>query len=170
MMSGYRMLRNIGRKLFSKTTNEEMVDKKDLVYHFTAREIVDQYRIMVIDDEEVACDMFRMSLEQAGYIVETFLNGETALARLKEQKFDIVVMDLMTKGIDGTEVPRTVNLLYPETKTIMITAFTKRDTAIKAAIEALRGDVHDFIPKPVKLKELKASIQRALQNEPSCQP
>jgi DNA-binding NtrC family response regulator len=127
---------------------------------------VDRHRIMVIDDEEVACDMFRMSLEQAGYVVETFLNGGTALARLKEQKFDIVLMDLMMKGIDGMEVLRTVNSLYPETKTIMITAFTKRDTAI----EALRGDVHDFIPKPVKLKELKASIQRALQNEPSCQP
>jgi DNA-binding NtrC family response regulator len=160
------MLRNIRRKLFSKTTNEEMVNKKDMVYHFTGREIVDRYRVMVIDDEKIACDMFRMSLEQAGYIVETFLNGETALARLKEQKFDIVVMDLMMKGIAGKEVIRTVNSLYPGTKTIMITAFTKRDTAI----EALRGDVHDFIPKPVQFKELKASIQRALQNEPSCQP
>jgi DNA-binding NtrC family response regulator len=126
---------------------------------------VDRHRIMVIDDEEVACDMFRMSLEQAGYVVETFLNGGTALARLKEQKFDIVLMDLMMKGIDGMEVLRTVNSLYPETKTIMITAFTKRDTAI----EALRGDVHEFIPKPVRLRELRASIQRALQNEPSCQ-
>jgi hypothetical protein len=35
MMSGYRMLRNIRRKLFSKATNEEMADKKDLVHHFT---------------------------------------------------------------------------------------------------------------------------------------
>jgi DNA-binding NtrC family response regulator len=127
---------------------------------------VDRYRIIVIDDEKVACDMFRMSLEQAGYMVETFLDGKTALARLKEQRFDIVVMDLMMKGIAGKEVLGTVNSLYPETKTIMITAFAKRDTAI----EALRGDVHDFIPKPVVLKELKASIQRALQNEPSCQP
>jgi DNA-binding NtrC family response regulator len=159
------MPRNTRKKLFSKT-NEEMADKKDLVYHFTAREIADRYRIMVIDDEEVACDMFRMSLEQAGYIVETFLNGETALARLKEQRFDIVVMDLMMKGIAGKEVLRTVNSLNPGTKTIMITAFTRRDTAV----ETLRGDVHDFLPKPVKLKELKASIQRALQNETSCQP
>jgi DNA-binding NtrC family response regulator len=166
MMIGHRMLGNIRRKLFPKTTNEEMADKKDLVYHFTEREIADRYRIMVVNDEKVACDMFRMSLEQAGYIVETFLNSETALVRLKKQKFDIVVMDLMMKGIAGKEVLSTVNSLYPGTKTIMITAFTKRDTAI----EALRGDVHDFIPKPVKLKELKASIQRALQNEPSCQP
>jgi DNA-binding NtrC family response regulator len=62
------------------------------------------------------------------------------------------------KGIDGMEVLRTVKSLYPETKVIMITAFANLDTAI----EALRGDVHDFFPKPVKIKELKASIQRAL--------
>jgi DNA-binding NtrC family response regulator len=165
MMRGYGMLKNIRKRLFPKTMNEEMVKKKDLIYHFTANGIIDQYRIMVIDDEKIAGDMFRMSLEQAGYIVETFLNGEKALARLKEQRFDIVVTDLMMKGVDGMEVLRTVSSLYPWTKTIMITAFTKRDTVA----EALRADVHDFIPKPVKLKELKASIRRALQNEPSCQ-
>ena len=147
-------------------TNEEMADKKDPVCHFTGSEIVDRYRIMVIDDEKIACDMFRMSLEQAGYIVETFLNGETALARLKEQKFDIVVMDLMMKGIDGMEVLRTANSLYAHTKAIMITGPARRDNAV----EVLREDVHDFIPKPVRLKELNASIQRALRNEPSCQP
>ena len=113
---------------------------------------------MVIDDEKVASDMFRMSLEEAGYIVETFLNFETALARLKEQKFDIVLTDLMMKGIDGMEVVRKVNSLHSDTKTIMITAFTKRDTAV----EALRRDVHALIPKPVRLKELRASIQLAL--------
>lgn len=117
-----------------------------------------RYRIMVIDAEKIAGDMFRMSLEQDGYIVETFLNGETALARMNEQKFDIVVTDLKMKGIDVMAVLRTINLLYPETKAIMITAFANHSTAI----EALRIDVHDFIPKPVKLKELKASVQRAL--------
>jgi len=47
---------------------------------------------------------------------------------------------------------------YPATKVIMITAFANLD----AAIEALREDVHDFFPKPVKINELKASIRRAL--------
>ncbi len=116
------------------------------------------YRIMVIDDEKIVGDMAKMSLEQEGYLVETFLNAEPALARLVEQKFDVVVTDLKMKGIDGMEVLRTVKRLYPETKVIMITAFANLD----AAIEALRADVHDFFPKPVKIRELKASIQRAL--------
>jgi DNA-binding NtrC family response regulator len=117
------------------------------------------YRIMVIDDEKIVGDMAKMSLDQEGYIVETFLNGESALARMKEEKFDIVVTDLKMKGINGMEVLRAIKSHYPETKVIMITAFANLD----AAIEAFRGEVHDFFPKPVRINELKASIKRALE-------
>jgi DNA-binding NtrC family response regulator len=115
-------------------------------------------KIMVVDDEKIVVDMAKMALEHDGY-VETFLSGESALARLKEETFDVVVTDFKMKGIDGMEVLRTVKEQYPKTKVIMITAFANLDTAI----EALRGDVFDFFPKPVKIKELKASIERALE-------
>jgi DNA-binding NtrC family response regulator len=119
------------------------------------------HRIMVIDDEKIVGDMAKISLEQEGYEVEAFLNAAPALERLKEEKFDIVITDLKMKGIDGMEVLRTIKKQYPETQVIMITAFANLDSAI----EALREDVHDFFPKPVKLKELKASIKRALENK-----
>ncbi len=119
------------------------------------------HKIMVIDDEKIVGDMAKMSLEQEGYEVETFLSAEPALARLKEKKFEVVVTDYKMKGIDGMEVLRTVKRDYPGTTVIMITAFANLD----AAIEALRGDVHDFFPKPVKIKELKESIKRALAKE-----
>ncbi len=118
-------------------------------------------RIMVIDDEKIVGDMAKLSLEQDGYSVETFLNAEPALKRLQEEKFDVVVTDYKMKGIDGMEVLKTVKDLYPKTQVIMITAFANLD----AAIEALRRDVHDFFPKPVKIKELKASIKRALEKQ-----
>jgi DNA-binding NtrC family response regulator len=117
-----------------------------------------QSRIMVIDDEKIVGDMAKMSLEQEGYAVETFLSAEPALKRLEEERFDVVVTDYKMKGIDGMEVLRTVSR-HPATQVIMITAFANLD----AAIEALRRDVHDFFPKPVKIKELKASIKRALE-------
>jgi DNA-binding NtrC family response regulator len=116
-------------------------------------------RIMVIDDEKIVGDMAKLSLEQEGYTVETFLNAEPALKRLEAEKFDIVVTDYKMKGIDGMEVLKTVKDRHPGTQVIMITAFANLD----AAIEALRQDVHDFFPKPVKIKELKASIKRALE-------
>lgn len=119
------------------------------------------HRIMVIDDEKIVGDMAKISLEQEGYEVEAFLNAAPALERLKEEKFDIVITDLKMKGIDGMEVLRTIKKQYPDTQVIMITAFANLDSAI----EALREDVHDFFPKPVKLKELKASIKRALENK-----
>ena len=119
---------------------------------------MESYKVMIIDDEKIVGDMAKMSLEREGYRVETFLNGETALERLRQERFDVVVTDLKMKGIDGMEVLRTVKELYPGTKVIMITAFANLDTAIAA----LRGDVHDFFPKPVKIKELKVSIARAL--------
>jgi len=120
-------------------------------------------KIMVIDDEKIVGDMAKLSLEQEGYHVETFLNAEPALKRMQEDKFDVVVTDYKMKGIDGMEVLRTVKNLYPQTQVIMITAFANLD----AAIEALRRDVHDFFPKPVKIKELKASIKRALEKQSS---
>jgi DNA-binding NtrC family response regulator len=118
-------------------------------------------RIMVIDDEKIVGDMAKLSLEQDGYVVETFLNAEPALKRLEKERFDIVVTDYKMKDIDGMEVLRVVKDRYPATQVIMITAFANLD----AAIEALRRDVHDFFPKPVKIKELKASIKRALAKQ-----
>ncbi len=118
-------------------------------------------KIMVIDDEKIVGDMAKLSLEQDGYSVETFLNAEPALKRLQEEQFDVVVTDYKMKGIDGMEVLKTVKDRYPKTQVIMITAFANLD----AAIEALRRDVHDFFPKPVKIKELKASIKRALEKQ-----
>ena len=120
---------------------------------------MEQHRVMIIDDERIVGDMAKMSLEQDGYLVETFLNGEAALARLSQERFDVVVTDLKMKGIDGMEVLKSVKRLHPGTPVIMITAFANLDTAIAA----LRGEVHDFFPKPVKIKELKASIRRALE-------
>jgi len=122
---------------------------------------MDKNSIMVIDDEKIVGAMSKRSLEQEGYEVETFLDGESALARLKQKSFDVVITDLKMKGIDGLEILRTVKQLYPKTVVIMITAFANLDVAI----EALRDDVHDFFPKPVKIKDLKASIKKALEKK-----
>ena len=117
------------------------------------------HRIMVIDDESIVGKMVKAVLEQDGYKVEAFVNASPALARLEEEKFDLVITDLKMKGVDGMEVLRTVKAHSPDIKVIMITAFANMD----AALEAMRGKVDDFFPKPVKLKDLKASIQRLLK-------
>ncbi len=120
---------------------------------------MERTRIMVIDDERIVGEMAKISLEAEGYDVEAFVDAAPALQRLRQQRFDVVVTDYKMKGIDGMEVLHTVRSAYPETQVIMITAFANLD----AAIEALRRDVHEFFPKPVRIRELKASIGRALE-------
>jgi DNA-binding NtrC family response regulator len=119
-------------------------------------------KIMVIDDETIVCNMTKAVLEQDGYYVECFSNGEPALERLKQENFDLVITDLKMKGIDGMEVLKRIKTDSSEIKVIMITAFASLD----AAIEALRGKVDDFFPKPVKFSDLKACIRRLLTQEP----
>ncbi len=114
--------------------------------------------IIVIDDEEVVCRMTKMVLTKEGYEVETFTDSKKALERIKEKKFDLVITDLKMEDVDGMDILKTVNKLYPDAKVIMITAYATLDTAI----EALRGHVFDFFPKPIKIEELKKSVKEAL--------
>jgi len=116
---------------------------------------------MVIDDENIVGIMIKNSFEQDGYRVEAFLDAKPALARLKEEKFDMVITDLKMKDIDGMEVLNTIKEAYPGIKVIMITAFASMD----AAVEAFRKSVDDFFAKPVKIADLKATVKKLLSEE-----
>ena len=122
---------------------------------------MNDYRIMVIDDENIVGRMIKTNFEYDGYMVETFLDAKPALTRLKEEKFDLVITDLKMKDIDGMEVLRTIKKDFPEVKVIMITAFASMD----ASIEAFREHVDDFFPKPVKITDLKDCVAKLLNGQ-----
>jgi DNA-binding NtrC family response regulator len=114
---------------------------------------------MVIDDENIVGKMIKATFERDGNMaVETFLHAQPALERLKDEKFEVVITDLKMKDIDGMEVLKTIKKESPETKVIMITAFASMDTSI----EAFRKSADDFFAKPIKITELKESVQRLL--------
>ena len=119
---------------------------------------MDGNRIMVIDDEKIVGKMIKSSFGQDGYLVEAFLDAKQALARLKEERFDLVITDLKMKDIDGMEVLNTIKRESPEVKVIMITAFASMD----AAVEAFRKSVDDFFAKPIKIADLKARVKKLL--------
>ncbi len=115
-------------------------------------------KILVVDDEKIVCDMAKKILENEGYAVETFTDSQLALAKIKDEKFDLVVTDLKMENVSGMDILKEVNRLYPKTKVIMLTAYATLD----ATIEAIRERIYDFFPKPVKIEELKKSVQKAL--------
>ena len=116
------------------------------------------HKIMVIDDENIVGKMIKSSFGQDQYIVEAFLDAESALERLREEKFDVVITDLKMKNIDGMEVLNTIKKESPEIKVIMISAFASVD----AVVEAFRKSTDDFFAKPVRIADLKACVKKLL--------
>ncbi len=114
-------------------------------------------RLMVIDDEPIVGKRLKQSLERAGYDVETFTEGSTAIEELEKKPFDIIVTDLKMEGIDGMKILEIAREKNPDTKVIIITGFGSRATAS----EALNKGVFDFITKPFKMDMLKQVIRKA---------
>jgi DNA-binding NtrC family response regulator len=114
-------------------------------------------KILVIDDEPIVCERIKSSLEKFGIDVETFTESKSALKRITEEKFNIVVTDLKMKGLDGIEILRLVKEVNPECEVIIITGFA----TVEKAREALKIGAYDFIAKPFKLTQLRDLIFKA---------
>lgn len=112
---------------------------------------------MVIDDEPIVGKRLKRLLEKDGYEVETFIRGSIAAEALMQKHFDIVITDLKMGRVDGIKILEIARKKNPDTKVIIITGFSKMETAT----EAFNKGAFDFIVKPFKIEELKQVIQKA---------
>jgi two-component system response regulator AtoC len=120
---------------------------------------VDRPRVAVVDDEAIVRREVARGLEKENLVVESFADGESALARLAEASFDLVLCDLRLPGISGMEVLKAVQQGEPAAEVIIMTGYGSVDTAI-TAIQA--GAFH-FATKPIKMAELRLLVRRALE-------
>jgi len=121
--------------------------------------------VMVLDDESVVCDRLRGPLTEKGYKVETFTDSRSALDRLAQKRFDVVVTDLKMKGATGLDVLRYLRDNAPSTEVIIITGYA----TIEAAREAEWGGVAEFVTKPFQLKELVALVGKSARKAEKAQ-
>jgi DNA-binding NtrC family response regulator len=113
--------------------------------------------ICIIDDEVVVCKRLQQFLSKAKHNVETFVDSSSAVKRLDEKKFDIVVTDIRMDNIDGMDVLNHVIKKGDDTRVIMITGYA----TIEIAREAQAKGAFDFISKPFKPQDLQEVIDRA---------
>jgi DNA-binding NtrC family response regulator len=116
------------------------------------------HRILVIDDEESIRELLKDFLESKGADVAAVSNGETGLNLLKEEKFDLFLLDLMMPGMSGLDVLREVASEKIDVPSIVITAHA----TVQTAVEAMKLGAFDYITKPFNLEEFYISIKRAL--------
>ncbi|MFC1652969.1 response regulator, partial [Planctomycetota bacterium] len=115
--------------------------------------------ILVIDDEESMRDSCCQVLTQSGYRVETAEDGDTGLRKVRQIKPDLVLVDLKMPGINGMELLEKIEDIDPEIVSVVITGYA----TIESAVEAMKRNAYDFLPKPFTPDQLRIVIRRGLE-------
>ncbi len=123
-------------------------------------------RILIVEDEPSIALGLEDDLTLEGYQVAVVGDGETALRRIDEQRFDLIVLDVMLPGKDGFDVCRTVRRNGLKTPIIMLTA--RAHEAEK--VLGLEMGADDYITKPFSPMELRARIKAVLRRSESDAP
>jgi DNA-binding NtrC family response regulator len=118
-----------------------------------------QKHLLLVEDETPLRQAIAEQLADRGYQVEQADSGETALARLGEFAFDIIVTDLRLPGIDGSAVVEAAVERYPHIVAIVVTGYG----TVKDAVEAIKRGAWDFVSKPFQIDELLHVLDSALE-------
>ncbi|HBR98313.1 MAG TPA: two-component system response regulator [Gammaproteobacteria bacterium] len=119
--------------------------------------------ILIVDDSPTEVHVFQNILEHNGYSVETASDGETGIRMARENRPDLILMDIVMPGINGFQATRK---LHRDEKTadIPIVIVTTKDQETDR-IWGLRQGARGYIVKPVSEKELVECVESALADE-----
>jgi len=120
---------------------------------------MDEYQILVIEDDLNILTGLEFNLKSEGYQVITASNGETGYALAKEEHIELLLLDIMLPGINGFEICRKIKKEKPDLPVIMLTA----KNAETDMISGLDYGADDYITKPFSITELLARIRAVLR-------
>jgi DNA-binding response OmpR family regulator len=120
-------------------------------------------RILVVDDNEGNRDMLSRRLRREGYEVSTASSGHEALARLKTESVDLILLDVMMPGIDGYDTLKELktNATWRDIPVIMISALDEIDSVVRC----IEQGAEDYLPKPFDPVLLRARIGSCLEKK-----
>jgi len=119
-------------------------------------------RILVVDDDPRLAALVAEYLGEAGFRVSVVPDGRTGLERLKRERYDAVVLDLMLPGVDGLEVCRRLRA----TSDVPVLMLTARGQAMDRVV-GLEMGADDYLPKPFEPRELLARLRAILRRRES---
>jgi len=118
-------------------------------------------KVLVVDDEPDVLDLVSYNLVQAGFLVETALDGADALRKARSVSPDLILLDLMLPEMDGLEVCKLLRR-DPKTNSIPIIMLTARAGEIDRIV-GLELGATDYVPKPFSPRELVLRIKKRLE-------
>ncbi len=115
--------------------------------------------VLVVDDDPIQRDVLTTMLEALGYESMALPSGEQAVSHLCRAECDLLILDMVMDGIDGTETLRQVKIIRPEQQAIILSGFARTERVE----EALRLGARSFVAKPVQTNTLARAVQDALR-------
>src|SRR6218665_3338273 len=115
-------------------------------------------RILIVDDDSSIRRTLKEILEFESYVVDESTDGVDCLVKLRNQNYDVVILDIKMPKMDGMEAIEKIQATYPNTLVLMISGHANIDTAI----EAVKKGAFDFIQKPPDLNRLLITIRNAM--------
>jgi len=115
--------------------------------------------ILIVDDEASVRDSLYQWFKADGYRVDTAEDAASALKKLQEKPWDIILLDIKMPGMDGIELQNRIKQIDKNIVTIIITAYASVDTAI----QALKDGAFDYITKPIDPDDLSRLIRNAIE-------
>ena len=116
--------------------------------------------ILVVDDDHAHRTMLNTLISGWGYAVSEADDGSSAVEKVKETTFDLVLMDVRMVKISGLEALETIKAHNPAIPVIIMTAYSSVETAVKA----LKQGAHDYLTKPLDFDKLRLTIDRAMEH------
>jgi DNA-binding NtrC family response regulator len=115
--------------------------------------------VLIIDDEKIALINLTHVLEGEGYSVTACSDGQSGLAAMEKNTFDLVLTDVRMPGINGMEVLQHIKATTPDIPVIMITGHATLDSAV----DAMKAGAYHYISKPFRLAEAREVVRGALE-------
>jgi len=117
-------------------------------------------QVLVVDDDPGHLTTLKTILRSWHYTVTTVADGLAAVAAVKDQPFDLILMDVRMTEMDGITALRQIKAYNPSIPILIMTAYS----SVASAVEALKSGAYDYLTKPLDFEALRLTVARALEH------
>ena len=139
--------------------NSDAVDSAVATRVASAPGLLNSRRILLVEDDPDIARLLSLHLSDAGAHVELIADGVDALARVLQESWDVIILDLGLPGIDGMTIMGQIRRAYPSLPVLMVTA----RGAEADRVEGLDAGADDYIVKPFSMVELVARVRASIR-------
>ena len=123
-------------------------------------------RLLVVEDELRMLELLRRGLTEEGHSVLCAADGNEAWLKLREQEFDVVILDVMMPGMSGFELALQMRTQKNSTPVLMLTA----KDSVPDIVQGLELGADDYMTKPFSFNELLLRLRAVKRRASACQP